>query len=94
MKWFIAITSSNNRPGCTLVGRSGVRVSSDLFLEIKDNPAFAFPNEHTAARCLVEAINEIRQKPIDADRGFTTEYKLALLKRLNNAEIDRWKASA
>jgi hypothetical protein len=93
MKWFIEIKSSNNRPGSTIVGRSGNRVASRLHHEIKDHPDFAFPNEHTAAQSLVEAINAIRQKPVN-EHGFTTEYKLALLKRLNNAEIDCWKASA
>ncbi len=87
MTYFIEINSSNNRPGTTLVGRSGNRVASRLLHEVKDNPDFAFRNEHTANRALIEAINDLRLKRVEENRGFTTEYKLNLLKRLNNAQF-------
>ena len=87
MTYFIEIDPSNNRPGTTLVGRSGNRVASRLLHEVKDHPDFAFPNEHTASQALTEAINELRLKQVEPDRGFTTEYKLSLLERLTNAEF-------
>tara|TARA_R110000824_G_scaffold257281_1_gene446240 strand:+ start:570 stop:842 length:273 start_codon:yes stop_codon:yes gene_type:complete len=85
MSYFIEIKSSNNRPGTTLVGRSGNRIAYNLMHEVEDNPDFAFPNLHTASRALVVAINDLRLKQVEAGRGFTTEYKLNLLKRLNKA---------
>jgi len=85
MSYFIEINSSKNRPGSTLVGRSGQRIDQRLIDVVRDNPDFAFPNVDTASQALVEAINDLRLKPVDKDRGFTTEYKLNLLKRLNKA---------
>ena len=87
MLYFIEINSSKNRPGFTLVGRSGNRIDYRLMHKVKDNPDFAFPNVHTASQALVEAINDLRLKQVEADRGFTTEYKLNLLKRLNKARF-------